>query len=326
MANNIGQMAADASDTAKREADKRKVAVAISLIVKQTYSTLKDLCLPNLPAEKTYDQLTEILKGYYKLKVLEVAESYRFHHTLQSENETVTEYANKLKRLAVNCNFGRYLTRALRDQFVGGVKSQATKKKLLSEDRTFEQALKVAQADELAEKESKQLQFNSNLSAKVQAVHSVPKKSSLTHPVNKQHVAITGKTHAKFCFRCGSSQHLADKCSHSTSVCNFCKKKGHIAKVCFKKKKEGSRHTTHLVTATATQEVNTNEGNGDNPDRFALHMRSVKSSDSPTPTPPLYKLSVTVDNKEFPMEIDTGSAVTLLSATDFSSAYCQAKW
>ena len=47
-------------------------------------------------------------------------------------------------------------------------------------------------------------------------------------------------------------------------------------------------------------------------------MRSVKSSDSPTPTPPLYKLSVTVDNKEFPMEIDTGGAVTLLSATDFS--------
>ena len=141
-----------------------------------TYSTLKDLCLPNLPAEKTYDHLTEILKGYYKPKVLEVAESYRCHHTLQSENETVTEYANKLKRLAVNCNFGTYLTRALRDQFVGGVKSQATKKKLLTEDRTFEQALKVAPADELAEKESKQLQFNSNLSAKVQA--STPSKQT----------------------------------------------------------------------------------------------------------------------------------------------------
>ncbi|XP_068707834.1 uncharacterized protein [Montipora foliosa] len=305
VANNIGQVAADASDAAKREADKRKVAVTISLIGKQTYSTLKDLCLPNLPAEKTYDQLTEILKGYYKPKVLEVAESYRFHHTLQSENETVTDYANKLKRLAVNCNFGTYLTRALRDQFVGGVKSQATKKKLLSEDRTFEQALKVAQADEMAEKESKQLQSNSNLSAKVQAVHSVPKESSPAHPVNKQQSATTRKTHAKFCFRCGSSQHLANKCIHNTSVCNFCKKKGHIAKVCFKKKKEGSCYTTHLVTATPTQEVNTTEGHGDTPDHFTVYMRSVKSPNSPTPTPPLYKLSVTVDSKEIPMEIDT---------------------
>ena len=120
VANNIGHVTADASDTAKREADNRKVAVTISLIGKQTYSTLKDLCLPNLPTEKTYDQLTEILKGYYKPKELEVAESYRFHHTLRSENETVTEYANKLKRLAVNCNFGTYLTRVLRDQFGGG--------------------------------------------------------------------------------------------------------------------------------------------------------------------------------------------------------------
>ena len=122
----------------------------------------------------------------------------------------------------------------------------------------------------------------------------------------------------KFCFRCGSSQHLADKCSHSTSVSNFCKRQGHIAKVCFKKKEEGSCHTTHVVTATPTQEVNTTAGDGDTSDHFTVYRWSVKSSDSPTPTPPLYKLSVTVDNKEIPIEIDTGSAVTLLSATDFS--------
>ena len=107
--------------------------------------------LPAVPADKTYDQLTQILKDYYKPKVLELAETYHFHHTVQNEIESVTEYANKLKRLAVNCNFGPYLTRALRDKFVGGMRSQNTKKKLLSEDRTFDQAVKVDQADELAE-------------------------------------------------------------------------------------------------------------------------------------------------------------------------------
>ena len=70
--------------------------------------------------------------------------------------------------------------------------------------------------------------------------------------------------------------------------------------------------------ATPTQEANSTEGDGDAPDHFTIYMWNVKSSDSPTPIPPLYKLSVTVDNKEIPMEIDTGSAVTLLSATDFS--------
>ncbi|PFX28231.1 Transposon Tf2-6 polyprotein [Stylophora pistillata] len=154
VANNLGQYADDATAAVKREADKKKVAVTISLIGKAAYSPLKDLCLP---AQKTYDELTEILKSYYKPKVLEVAESYRFHRTFQCENETVTEYANKLKRFAVNCNFGTFLTRASRDQFVGGVKSQTTKKKLLSEDRTFDQALKIAQADELAERGSRKL-------------------------------------------------------------------------------------------------------------------------------------------------------------------------
>ena len=43
------------------------------------------------------------------------------------------------------------------------MRSQTTKKKLLSEDRTFYQALKVVQADELVEKESKLLQGNSDM-------------------------------------------------------------------------------------------------------------------------------------------------------------------
>ena len=57
------------------------------------------------------------------------------------------------------------------------MRSQTTKKKLLSEDRTFDQALKVAQADELAEKESKLLQGNSNSSsAGILPVNAVHKK------------------------------------------------------------------------------------------------------------------------------------------------------
>ena len=126
--NNIGQVAGDATEETKRVADWEKVAATISLIGKKTYSTLQDLSLPNLPADKTYNQLVQMLKGYYKPKVIEEGETYRFHHTIQSENESVTEYANKLKRLVVHCNFGPYLTRVLRDQFVGGVRSKLKRK------------------------------------------------------------------------------------------------------------------------------------------------------------------------------------------------------
>ena len=96
---NIGQVAADASDAAKREADKKKVAVTISLIGETAYSTLKDLCLPDLLADKTYDQLTQILKNYCKPKVLEVAETYRFHDTVQFFGEMRSQTTKK-KRLS----------------------------------------------------------------------------------------------------------------------------------------------------------------------------------------------------------------------------------
>ena len=173
------------------------------------YSTLKGLCLPDLPADKTYDQLTQILKDYYKAKVLEVAETYRFHHNVQSETESVAEYANKLKRLAVHCNFGPYLTRALRDQFVGGVRSQTNEKKLLSGDSKFDQALKVrlkvAQADELAEKESKLLQGSSDTSsAGILPVTAVHKKSFPAQESQRQ-ADPKLKMGGKQCFRCGLS-------------------------------------------------------------------------------------------------------------------------
>src|SRR6056300_578350 len=131
VANNIGLVASDAEE-------RRKVAITISLIGKKTYSTLKDLCLPESLSGKSYEDLCKLLMDYFKPKVTEVAETYRFHQAVQNENESVVEYANRLKHLAVHCNFGTFLPRALRGQFVGGVRNPTTKTKLLSEDRTFD--------------------------------------------------------------------------------------------------------------------------------------------------------------------------------------------
>ena len=46
-------------------------------------------------------------------------------------------------------------------------------------------------------------------------------------------------------------------------------------------------------------------------------MKVVASSVDPASTPPFYKLFVTVEDKEVPMEIDTGSSVTLLNSSSF---------
>ena len=49
-----------------------------------------------------------------------------------------------------------------------------------------------------------------------------------------------------------------------------------------------------------------------------VYMKSVKSSENSSFTPPLYKLTVTIEDQEVPIEVDTGSSVTLLSSADFT--------
>ena len=49
-----------------------------------------------------------------------------------------------------------------------------------------------------------------------------------------------------------------------------------------------------------------------------VYMKSVKSSENSSFTPPLYKLTVTIEDQEVPMEVDTGSSVTLLSSAGFT--------
>ena len=68
-----------------------------------TYDILKDLCLPDKPANKNFTDLCKLLRDYYKPSVLIVAEAYKFHQAKQEVGESVSEFANRLRRLSVNC-------------------------------------------------------------------------------------------------------------------------------------------------------------------------------------------------------------------------------
>lgn len=157
VANDIGQTAEGADAAALQVANTKKVATMIAVIGKTAYSILRDLCSPDAPSTKTFNALCDLLKNHYKPKALEVAESYKFHHAVQEENETVANYYARLKRLATFCNFGTHLQRALRDQLINGIRSADTRKKLLATDRELQQVFDVAIAEEAAKRESQLL-------------------------------------------------------------------------------------------------------------------------------------------------------------------------
>ena len=88
------------------------------------------------------------LKAHFSPKANVAAETSRFNQCHQQDNESVKDFANRLKRLAATCEFGNHLNRALRDQFVQGLKSRPLTKKLLMEDKSFADALAMAEPAE----------------------------------------------------------------------------------------------------------------------------------------------------------------------------------
>ena len=156
------------------ESHKRR-AILISVIGAKAYHVLSDLCSPSPPSEKTSAQLTTILKNHLAPKKLVIAERYRFHNCTQREDESVTAFTANLKHLASTCLFGTYLNEALRDRFVCGLCSKETQKKLLTEEHTFDAALKVALGAKAAEKDV--AAFSKESSASVNKIDSGNRRS-----------------------------------------------------------------------------------------------------------------------------------------------------
>ena len=224
VANSIGVPAKN-TDASRQAADRQKVAALNSIIGKAAYSVLNDLTKPDKPSTKTFAELCALLHNHYQPKTKEVAEIFKFHRCMQLENETVNTYTARLRGMADKCNFGRFLNRALRDQFVSGIRNRDTQRKLLEEDRDFQECVTIAAADETARRESETLQAASS-----SQVHFV--SQSKKNPTYKKPVLHTRSSRSYKCYSCGQTDHKREKCKFRDAECHKCKRKGHISKVC----------------------------------------------------------------------------------------------
>ena len=114
--------------------DKKRAAL-ISEVGPTAFATLKDLAFPSKVLEKTYDDLIELLRKFYKQSRTSMLDRMRLHHRNQGETETVTEYIAALKKIATNCNYGDELEARLRDQFMFGLRSEKIVNRLLEESQ-----------------------------------------------------------------------------------------------------------------------------------------------------------------------------------------------
>ena len=204
---------------AKDTAAEKKSAIFLAAVGPETYEIARNLCAPNLPSTKTYEELVRVLGQYFAPKVNTVAARFQFHKRIQQPNESVATFMNALRCQAAKCSFGEFQTDALRDQLVCGLKNPDIQRRCLAEGNlTLEAAYELAVSMESATTGQSLIK---------------PEQVSTVASVRRD-LECSPKP-GEFCYRCHSKFHKADKCKFKKVTCNFCHKIGHIEKACRKK-------------------------------------------------------------------------------------------
>lgn len=107
--------------------DGKKHSFLLMCIGQKSYDILRDICQPDKPAKKNYDQLVQLMKNHLQPKPSVLSERYKFHKLTQNHGQSISDFVLSLKRAAQDCDFeNRDIS--LRDQFVSGLISDNLKK------------------------------------------------------------------------------------------------------------------------------------------------------------------------------------------------------
>ena len=197
----------------------KKAAHLLSDIGSKTYTVLKSLTAPTLPAECDYKRIKEVLIQHYKPTPLTIAKRFAFHKRDQLPEEKINDFVIELRRLARSCDFGSFLEQALRDRFVCGLVNTNMQKRLLTEKKlTLERAIAIATAMEMAVLEPQE--------SKKKAI--VPGHTEEEEEINR----IGTQKYVGCCYCCGKKGHMASQCRFRTYKCHKCSKVGHLQAVC----------------------------------------------------------------------------------------------
>lgn len=256
----------------------RKRAFLLNNLTEETFSLLSDLCFPKKVSETTFEELCKFLTSHCK-PIHNVYESRElFYRCKQSACESVKDFAAKLKKTSLLCNFEQRLESCLKDIFVIGLFNEKMKHKLFMEalNKPFSECVNLASTWEhvLAIDSS-----NSNVNTVQKFNTRKNRRENRSSDRNSRTKSPFKSNSNKACFICNKTNHLQKDCWFKMLQCNLCKKSGHTSKNCNNKKER---------------------------------VNSMYAVSEPSGSEPIY-VNLGIDNISLRLVVDTGASVNAIS-------------
>ncbi|XP_074113960.1 uncharacterized protein LOC141537020, partial [Cotesia typhae] len=213
-----------------------------------------------VPNNLSYEELANILRDNFQSETSAITRRYKFKECRQLEGEDIKQFIVKLKKAATKCEFGVNLEDNLRDQFIFGLRSNALRKRLLSEPGiNFQKAKELATVFESTA--NYVIRMTSQQDNVLESVNIINNK-------NKRQVRDFSNKSNKTCYCCGKENHTRKECRYQNYRCNECNQVGHLAVVCKNKlrknlnnyigNKMNSGHKNFRVNSNFSKEAKTN--------------------------------------------------------------------
>jgi len=265
------------------------------------YRQLANLAAQESPATEinklTMDQILQFMKEQFDPKLFIVRERFKFWSNMERKpGETLQELAARIRQDAATCDFPSITNpqdEALRQRFICSVNNEAVLKalfKIKDTELDFATAVKIAVETEDAAKVAKETVYSS----RSKPVNQVQTQKKQGHKKQQEQSKST-TANAGRCYRCGKD-HKATDCRFKDAKCHFCEKIGHLKAVCRKKQQQNQQGGTGSVKQIATKS------------ELVKAFLGEDTQDSPKLDVP-----VTIQGKQFTMELDTATSGNFMS-------------
>lgn len=290
--------------------DEQKANYLLTSLSTEVYKLLRNAIAPKPLNEEKYADLVKVLKAQFVKTTIVYKERRRFYEAKQIEGEKSLEFYNRLKALAINCEFKQNIDCILLDRFVSGIAHGPVFERICEESKvTMERCLELAQSREVDSNECHKIyNHHQNVPENMQnknwrQQHHQQPQNYRQNDVQHRHNHSGSK-----CKACGRGGHNFARCRYKQYRCSKCKKMGHLAVVCGEQLQRN-----HLLETDDTASVDI-DNDSDKADE-CLNLFSIDSACNNVNVnfrskPELYWASLVVNGEEIKFEVDTGSAIS----------------